>query len=119
MRRAFPALLAALGWVALPALAALPAAANELVGVATRRNQLVTVQRKSDPAIGRPFPFGGAPELASKAFGGDTLRQSLALKTLLLPGGLGGTMKILIQHKGDFSGALSGLKNSPFRNSEL
>ena len=61
----------------------------------------------------------GAPGLASKAFGGDTLRQSLALKTLLLPGGLGGTMKILIQHKGDFSGALSGLKSSPFRNSEL
>jgi SAM-dependent MidA family methyltransferase len=61
----------------------------------------------------------GALELASKAFKGDTLRQSLALKTLILPGGLGGTMKVLIQNKGDFSGTLSGLKLSPFKNSEL
>jgi SAM-dependent MidA family methyltransferase len=55
-----------------------------------------------------------APELSERAFKGDSLRARLGLKTLLLPGGLGGTMKVLIQHKGDFSGDLSGLRASPF-----
>ena len=60
-----------------------------------------------------------APQLVERASKGDPLRQRLALKTLLLPGGLGGTMKVLIQHKGDFSGSLSGLRSPPFKKKEL
>lgn len=60
-----------------------------------------------------------APELAERVFRRDPLRGRLALKALLLPGGLGGTMKVLVQHKGDVSVDLSGLRASPFRAKDL
>ena len=47
---------------------------------------------------GRPTLSGSAPEF----------RERLALKTLLMPGGLGSTMKVLIFGKGVGSPALAG-----------
>ena len=52
----------------------------------------------------------------------QALNRNLAIKNLLLPGGLGGTFKVLIQQKGlnpDLAKTLSGLKSPLFKVSDL
>jgi SAM-dependent MidA family methyltransferase len=52
----------------------------------------------------------------------QALSRNLAIKNLLLPGGLGGTLKVLIQQKGlnpDQAKTLSGLKSPLFKVADL
>lgn len=63
-----------------------------------------------------PVPAGGSAG-AIRA-----LHRNLAIKNLLLPGGLGGTLKVLIQQKGAAAGeaqTLSGLRSAVFKVSDL
>jgi SAM-dependent MidA family methyltransferase len=64
----------------------------------------------------RPIPEGEDEDAIRSVY------HNLAIKNLLLPGGLGGTLKVLVQQKGlpeETARNLSGLKSALFKVSDL
>ncbi len=72
-----------------------------------RRSGLVT-QTRFLAALGRPNLFADLCDPGATAV--ETIRARLLLKTLLSPEGMGETFRVLIQHKGIPSPALTGLQ---------